>query len=533
MTAANLDFRDRAAAFAALEGETFDVLVIGGGITGCGIARDAAQRGLRVALVEARDIASGTSSRSSKLVHGGMRYLAQGDVAVVREAANERRILRRIAPHLAQRLPFVLPARSAVGLKTLQTAMWMYEKLGNVDAGERHEVWDAERLRAEEPAVVADRLAGVVVYPEYLTDDARLTVANARSAAAAGAVVSSYAAVNSIILDGGVACGAEVRDALTDETGGATVRARIVVNASGPWVDAIRRLEDRDATGKLQLTKGIHVVVPRERLPISRALTMQTPDKRGIFAVPRGRFVYLGTTDTFYSEAVYWPTISTDDIQYLLSATARAFTVPPLTPADVVAVWAGVRPLLGEPGRKPSEISRRNEVLEGPGGVLSIAGGKLTAYRCMAERVVDTCEPRLGRQPTACRTAEEPLPGGDVAGCLADLRPRLQALGLGTDEAERAARLYGAEALEVCAAGGGPAAEAAHAVQCEGAVTLEDYWIRRSARARFDDDGGMAALAPAAEAMASLLGWTDEERDRQIAACRLCRSQEMAVVRQG
>lgn len=532
MPSSALDFRDRDAAFAALEGEPFDVLVIGAGITGCGVARDAARRGLRVALVEAQDIAAGTSSRSSKLVHGGLRYLAQGDVTVVREAATERKTLRRIAPHLAQTMPFIVPARSRAGLKALQSGLWMYEKLGAVAKDERHELWDVDRLQAEEPVVRVDGTVGAVVYPEYVTDDARLTLGNARSAVAAGAVVCTYASVARIITEGSHAAGAEVVGTLPGETRGATVRARVVVNAAGPWVDAVRRLEDEHARPRLQLTKGIHLVVPRERLPVSRTVIMRAPDKRSVFAVPRGRFVYLGTTDTFYSEAEYWPDITHDDFMYLLKSAADRFTVPELRPADVVAVWSGVRPLLGQPGKSPSEISRRDEVMHGPAGVMSIAGGKLTAYRIMAERVVDACEQRLGRATTPCVTAEEPLPGGDVAADLVAVQAQLEARGMEPEEAERGARLYGGEAPEVYAGGSGPAPEAEHAVRREGALTLEDYWVRRSVRARFDDNGGLAALEPAAERMGELLGWSDAERARQIDACRARREADMAVMRQ-
>lgn len=532
MNSSALDFRDRAAAFAALEAETFDVLVIGAGITGTGIARDAARRGLRVAMVDAQDIAAGTSSRSSKLVHGGMRYLAQGDVAVVREAARERRTLRRIAPHLAQTLPLVIPAHSKLGLKTLQTGMWTFEKLGNVDEHERHELWDVDRLRREEPTVETRGVAGAVVYPEYLTDDARLTLANARSAAAAGAVVLTYAAVRAIVREGDRAAGAEVAGTLPGETRGATARARVVVNAAGPWVDAIRRLEDDGAKQKLQLTKGIHLVVRRDRVPVHRTIIMSTPDRRSIFAVPRGRFVYFGTTDTFYETTEYWPAITGEDVRYLLDTCSRWFAVPPFSPADVVGVWSGVRPLLGEPGKKPHEISRRDEVTVGPGGVLSIAGGKLTAYRRMAERIVDACEQRLGRTPTPTATADEPLPGGDIPGDLEDLRARVEALGLSPDDAERAVLLYGSEALSVYAEQPEPVgAEAEHAVLAEGALTLEDYWVRRSRRALFDDAGGRAALEPAAERMGALLDWSPEERARQVAACRERHQQDMAVVR--
>ena len=321
----SLDFRNRPALFAALESAPFDLLVIGAGITGCGVARDAAMRGLRVALVDAADIAAGTSSRSSKLVHGGMCYMAQGQIHIVREAATERKALRRIAPHLAQTMPFVVPARSRASLLKFKAGIVAYEQLGEVEAAERHDMWDADRLRAEEPTLKSDDLRGALVYPEYLTDDARLTLANARSAAAAGAVVATYARVSRIFVESDRAAGATVTASLPGENFGARIRAKLVVNAAGPWLDAVRALEDAAVPPLLQLTKGIHVTLSRERLPIRHTIIMSTPDKRSIFVVPRENFVYFGTTDTFYPSSEYWPTITREDVDYLLRCGEGVF----------------------------------------------------------------------------------------------------------------------------------------------------------------------------------------------------------------
>ena len=526
-----LDLRDRSAAFSALEDGVFDVLVVGAGITGAGVARDAALRGMRVALVDANDFGAGTSSRSSKLVHGGMRYLAQGQVHVVREAARERKTLRRIAPHLAQPVLVVIPCVSRTAMVAFKLALIAYEKLGQVEKAERHKTWNVRRLKQEEPHYRTDGVAGAIAYPEYATEDARLTLGNVRSAAAAGATVLNYAAVREILVERGSVCGAVVEDTLTSGNHGARIRARTIVNAAGPWLDAVRRLEDRAAPQKLQLTKGIHVVVKRDRLPINNMVLMTAEDKRSVFAVPRGPYAYLGTTDTFYSQAEYWPEITREDVNYLLRAAARTFLGVPLTNDDIVALWSGVRPLLAQKGKRPSEISRRNEVLRGPAGMLSIAGGKLTSYRIMAQRVVDACEEHLGRTATPTRTADEPLPGGDIANGLAAIVAELERKGFSRVEAERAARLYGSEAPDVFATEKGPAAEAEFAVTHEGAVTLEDYWVRRSARARFDEHGGIPALDPAASRMAELLGWSREEQVKQIEECKAKRAREMQAAR--
>ena len=516
MSAADrLDLRDRDARFAALDGARFDVAVIGGGITGAGVARDAAMRGLSVALIEAEDFASGTSSRSSKMIHGGLRYLPMGDIALVREAASERKAVQAIAPHLARETPFVMPSRSAAGIAKLRAGLWTFEKLGGVPKSRKHEVWSLDDLKTREPAIAATGLAGAVVYPEYLTDDARLTLANVRSAAAHGAVCLNHARVAAILLDGERASGLEVVDSKGRR---ARLFAKVIVNAAGPWVDAVRALEAPGAPPKLRLSKGVHLVVDRERLLVNRTVIMAAADRRSVFAVPKGRATYLGTTDAFYPTADLWPRIARADADYLLEAAARAFATPPLRPEDVTSAWSGVRPLVAEEGKSASEVSRRDELWTGPAGVLSIGGGKLTAYRRMAERVVDRIETALGHAPSPCRTAETPLVGGDVD--VSGARAALERGGMAAADADRLVSLYGSEAEAVAADGGDVAAEARHAVLAEGALTLEDYWVRRSARAWFGEAGGVAALAPAAAAMAPLLGWSAADQARQSAACR-------------
>ena len=532
MSTPDLDLRDRNALFNTLERDTFDVAVIGGGITGAGIARDAAMRGLTVALLEARDFGAGTSSRSSKLVHGGIRYLAQGDMALVREASLERKAVRNIAPHLARRTLFIVPARNRAAIATFRTGLWTYEKLGSVEADDRHQLWSNDQLAREEPCLDTTELSGAIAYPEYVTDDGRLTLANVRSAASHGAVVANYAEVTGVDIANGVAQALVVTDRLDPLSRGrgatARVRARVIVNAAGPWADHVRKLERGDAPDRLALSKGIHLVVSRLRLPINHTVTMTASDKRGVFVVPRDDVAYIGTTDTFYPDSAYWPTIAADDVDYLLAAASRAFRGAPLDRFDVVGLWSGVRPLIAETGKKsPSEISRRDEVMEGPAGIVTIAGGKLTAYRRMAERIGDLCIKRLGRNGPVSTTAEESLPGGALGETPAQLARRLAADGLTTSQAERLTMLYGSEAALVR---DGVAAEARHAVLKEGALTLEDYWVRRSARARFDLDNGLAALRPAADAMAALLGWSEAERDRQIDACKALRQAERAAL---
>jgi glycerol-3-phosphate dehydrogenase len=500
--------------------------VIGAGITGSGVARAAAERGLSVALVEAGDIASGTSSRSSKMIHGGVRYLAQGDVGLVREAASERQILRRIAPHLARISAFVLPVRSIGGMAKFRAAMWAFEKLGRVPQGERHAVWSAAELAEREPLAAVDAVTGAVQYYEFLTDDSRLTLANARSARAAGAAVLTYAPVTEILLEGGKAVGVVCEGALEGENERCVIRGRMIVNAAGPWVDAIRALEDANSSPRLALTKGIHVVVPHARLPIRNTLLMSAADKRPVFAVPRGSVTYLGTTDNFHPETSHWPGIEWNDIAYLFEAAADSFATDPLEARDICALWSGVRPLVAQEGKSPSEISRRDEIWDGPGGVLSIAGGKLTAYRLMAERIVDSLVKRLGRHGMPpSRTHETPLVGGDFDSTT--LRAALASSG---PQRERLFDLYGSEALDVARDGADLAAEVRQAVLREGALHLEDYWVRRSGRAWFEVDAGLPSLQPAADEMARLLGWDDTMRKAEVEACQRIHEESIACL---
>jgi glycerol-3-phosphate dehydrogenase len=480
--------------------------VIGGGITGAGVARDAAMRGLTVALVEAEDFASGTSSRSSKMIHGGLRYLPMGDIALVREAASERKAVQAIAPHLARETPFVMPARTAATIAKLRAGLWTFEKLGGVPRSRKHEVWSRAELGEREPAVAAPDLAGAVVYPEYLTDDARLTLANVRSAAAHGAACLNHARVVAIVREAERAAGLDIVD---DHGRAVRLFAKVVVNAAGPWVDAMRALEDAGAPPRLRLSKGVHIVVDRERLPVGRTVIMPAADRRSVFAVPKGRATYLGTTDAFHDVADLWPRIDHADADYLIAAAAKCFSTPPLKPADITSAWSGVRPLVAEEGKSASEVSRKDEVWVGPAGVISIGGGK----------------------PSPCRTAAVALPGGDVDVHAA--RAELERDGMPAVAADRLVSLYGAEAAAVAADGGDVAAEARHAVVVEGALTLEDYWVRRSARAWFAEGGGLPDLAPAVAAMASLLGWDPAEQHRQIDACKAIHDRNMAFAADG
>jgi len=517
----------RAATLVALPAADLDVLVVGGGITGAGIARDAALRGLSVALVEAVDFAAGTSSRSSKLIHGGVRYLQQGDVGLVREAASERARLRRIAPHLAVPLLMVMPTYGRAMHMKLGAGLWAFEKIAAVDATERHAMWERSEALTEEPCLAADGMHGAAAFVEYLTDDARLVLATVAGAAEAGALCVNHAEVTGI--DRGVVT---VRDTL----GGAVLeaRARLVVNAGGPWVEEIWRRAGARAARGLQLTKGIHLVVDHARLPLRHAVVMQARDRRSVFAVPRDGITYLGTTDTLFDTPSLHPGVSADDVEYLLDAARRTFAGPALAPRDVLASWAGLRPLLREDGKAPSEISRKDEIaVDARTGLISIAGGKLTTYRRMAERVVDLVFERLGRASPPCRTDSVPLPGGeptplDAAGVAARL-PQLTAT-----DASRLFRLHGAGCARILARvaeepSGGEVvaglpgvlrAEIEHAVDEEMALTLEDLLERRTRSLSFDRRQGLDGVDTAAAIAAARLGWDTARTAAEISGYR-------------
>jgi glycerol-3-phosphate dehydrogenase len=517
-----------------------DVLVIGGGITGAGIARDAARRGFRVGLVERKDFAAGTSSRSSKLIHGGVRYLQLGHFRVVRESAHERQILGRIAPHLVRPLPMVIPAHSRRSQFVLNLGLSIYDRLGSIVRSERHQVWDRETTLAHVPLLRPERIHGAIAYFESTTDDARLVLETIKDAHVGGALIANYASVTVLHVEGGRIGGVQVHDAVGD--GPVDIRARVVVNAAGPWVDAVRQLDGPLPGKHLRLTKGIHLTLPRDCLPVDQIVAFRARDRRTTFVVPRGDVVYVGTTDTDYHEPTDHPDVTTDDVAYLLEAVNRTFSGTPIDASQVCSSWAGLRPLMHEDGKSPSEISRKDEIMVAPTGLISIAGGKLTTYRSMARRVVDLVRDaltRLGHHVDAapCTTDRVPLPGGDAS--YDELRTLEHRLADEHADIPRAAiaRLvatYGTQSetvLQALAAEpdlgqpvgpGSPliGAEVRFALDHEMALTLEDVLDRRTRLLLFARDQGLGALEATATLLARRLHWSTERRDAEIASYR-------------
>ncbi len=505
--------------------------MIGGGITGTGIARDAAMRGLRTALVEQHDLGWGTSSRSSRLVHGGLRYLETGDLRLVLEANTERRILLRIAPHLVGPLPFIFPVPGGdrVPLWRLAAGMWLYDLLALFRNVKAHRMLGKRALLEAEPMLRERGLVGGARFYDAQCDDARLVLATARSAIHHGALVASYTAVLALERTAGRVVGAMVEDRLTGRR--AAVRASVVVNAAGPWVDRIRLMEDAGAGPLLQPTKGIHVVVDRSRIDHRAGIIFISPiDGRVLFVLPWGDLSYIGTTDTDTAESPDRLEVTAEEIVYLLRSANACFPHARLALEDVRGAWAGLRPLIADrTGRATSSRSRDHLIVQGSGGMVTVAGGKLTTYRAMAREAVDRAvrELRLreGRpRPSEARTEEEPLPGGEAAD-LTTFHERGLDLGVMPESVAHLLRHYGTEAAGIFNLGGGdrrllrrllpphPAieAEVLHAVRRELAQTVEDVLVRRIHLYYEHPERGIPAARRVAELMAREHAW-DEAR---------------------
>jgi len=522
--------------------EPVDVLVVGGGITGAGIARDAALRGFRTAVVDKGDFAGGTSSRSSRLVHGGLRYLEQYDFGLVRQASRERRVLLTIAPHLVHPLPFVLPAYRGARVPAwrLRCGLWLYDLLAGFHNVRLHRWLGRKATLRLEPALRDKDLTGAALYYDAQTDDARLTLATIRAAARAGALIASYAEVTGLLKPDGQVRGATVRDTLTGQA--CTIRALVVVNATGPWVDAVRRLEDPGVEPVLRLTKGTHVAVPRQRVGHTNALTLTSPlDGRVMFVLPWGELSYIGTTDTDEDVSPDDVRATGPDVIYLLRSANWFFPTARLSPRDVVSTWAGLRPLLrpeggGDRHTAPSATSREHRVIESAGGLVTIAGGKLTTYRLMARDVVDRVASRLHALDGRPRAPRPPtdrlaLPGGettDVEGLVKGAMER----GVRESVARYLVGTYGSEAAAVLnlvdrdRALGQPIvtgrpelwAQVVHAMEREMALRLSDVLIRRLHPFHTTSDQAVPASDAVADRMATELGWDAARRAHEVEA---------------
>lgn len=403
-----------------LEREKFDLLVIGGGISGAGVALDAALRGLSVALLDMQDFAAGTSGRSTKLIHGGLRYLKQFEFRFVKETARERKILFQNAPHLIKPVRMLLPIykNGPFGKRTISFGLQLYDAMARTEKYEKRVMMTKEETLQKIPLIKREGLLGAGMYTEYMTDDARLTIEVIKTAVNYGAIAINYVKADSFTYDdSGKINGVIARDVVTGNT--VKITTRTVVNAAGPWVDHIRDLDGEIFRKRLKLSKGIHLVFDQRIFPLKHAVYFQNIDNRMIFAIPRGNKTYVGTTDTFYDGKPENVRITIADREYLLNAIRYMFPGLDIKPSAIESGWAGVRPLIYESGKSPSEISRKDEIWISDSGLISLAGGKLTGYRKMAEKTVNLVTKQIFHQERKifkpCQTEHFSLSGGGLA----------------------------------------------------------------------------------------------------------------------
>ncbi|MDM5308698.1 FAD-dependent oxidoreductase [Peribacillus frigoritolerans] len=525
-----------------LKKEKFDVVVIGGGITGAGIALDATTRGMKVALVEMQDFAAGTSSRSTKLVHGGLRYLKQFEIKMVAEVGKEREIVYENGPHVTTPEWMLLPMHKGGTFGKFSTSIGLrvYDFLAGVKKSERRKMLSADETLKREPLVKKEGLKGGGYYVEYRTDDARLTIEVMKAAVDKGATPINYTKVDKLLYENGKVNGVQVADLLSGDA--YEIYADKVINAAGPWVDSIRE-KDQSKQGKtLKLSKGVHVVIDQSRFPLKQALYFDTPDGRMIFAIPRAGKAYVGTTDTFYDGDPAVPTVTSEDRAYLLKSIHYMFPEVNITDDDIESSWAGVRPLILEEGKDPSEISRKDEIWESDSGLITIAGGKLTGYRKMAKTTVDLLAGKLAQQSNkkypASSTKGMPISGGDVGGSsnFSDyIKQHVQMgvdSGLAAKDAKEILAMYGSNApvlFDIAknegdggATGGLPKklfVQLKYAVDHEMAATPVDFFFRRTGTLLFDIDLVQTHKHAVIDYMAGYFGWTEStkmERTKQL-----------------
>jgi glycerol-3-phosphate dehydrogenase len=498
---------NRAEMIDQIDNEIFDLLVIGGGVTGCGIALDAASRGLKVALVEQRDYASGTSSKSTKLIHGGLRYLKQFDIGLVRETGTERAIVHRLAPHLVLPEKMLMPLIEGGNYGKLATSFGLkvYDILAGVSGDDRRRMLSKEETLEMEPLLEAKGLKGGGYYAEYRTDDARLTIELIKTAVRHGALATNYCKVVDFEYgENGKIVGAKCEDQMNGDK--FVINAKKIVSAGGPWVDRLRKTDGSLQGKRLHLTKGVHVVFPFEKLPLNHTTYFDGPDGRMIFAIPRGRVTYVGTTDTTYDGRLDRVVATKEDAQYLLRAVRHAFPSVEISQEDMISNWAGLRPLIHEDGKSPSELSRKDEIFVSDKGLISIAGGKLTGYRKMAQRIVDLVTDQMedegSKDYPSCKTKSIPLTEvpfdnfQDSLEYIDTIAPRLEQYGLKPYHAWYLTTTYGRQAdviiekiedfrsqkPEVALA----RAEVWYGVLHEMVSSAEDFFVRRTGRLYFD-----------------------------------------------
>ena len=514
-----------------LQSEQFDLLVIGGGITGAGIALDAVSRGLKTALVEKHDFAFGTSSRSTKLIHGGLRYLKQLEFGLVREVGSERAVVHRLAPHLVLPEKMLLPLYEKRGFGSILTSfgLKLYDWLAGVKPEDQRKMLTKKQTLKAEPLLHPSDIKGGAIYAEYRTDDARLTIEIIKTAHRNGALPVNYCTVTSFIYNDEKITGAVVRDDQRNTS--FNIQAKAIVNAAGPWVDELREADNSKKGKRLHLTKGVHIVVSRERLPVKQAIYFDVGDGRMIFAIPRDRTTYVGTTDTNYNGSKEEVVATKSDVEYLLDAVNKTFEGDNLTIDDIESSWAGLRPLIHEEGKSASELSRKDEIFESDSGLISIAGGKLTGYRKMAERVVDLVGEKFfeDRDLKRCYTASIPLSSSPFSS-YAEVEQFKQRFSQHGPVVYYLTHTYGRGAEEIMIKSASKdliLAELDYCLDNEMVLSASDFFIRRTGSLFFNIGRMTAGIEPVLQVMAERLGWDqtkiETERKRLSDSIKLSR----------
>ena len=524
----------RSSILADMEKEVHDLLIIGGGITGAGIALDATTRGLKTALVEMQDFAAGTSSRSTKLVHGGLRYLKQFEVGLVAEVGKERAIVYENGPHVTTPEWMLLPLHQGGTFGKFSTSIGLrvYDYLAGVKKSERRSMLSADETLAKEPLIKKEGLKGGGYYVEYRTDDARLTIEVMKKAIENGAKAVNYAKVESFIYEDKKVKGVKVVDQLTGKE--YKIYTKKIVNATGPWVDKLREADNSKKGKVLRLTKGVHIVLDQSKFPLKQAIYYDTPDGRMVFAIPRDDKTYIGTTDTFYDKDTAHPTVTSEDRAYLINTINYMFPSVNAKESDIESSWAGVRPLIYEEGKDPSEISRKDEIWISESGLITIAGGKLTGYRKMAETVVDKVGGLLQEEGVTtlktCQTKNMAISGGNVGGSknypsfvAKKVEKLMNEFHLSRKNAQKLTHLYGSnidivqgimvdfsdradeETLPVLAS-------LEYGIQYEMVTKPIDFLIRRTGAMFFDIDWVNEWKQQIIAYMAEKFNWTAEEK---------------------
>lgn len=518
-----------------LDNKQVDLFVIGGGITGSGIALDATTRGIKTVVFEMQDFAAGTSSRSTKLVHGGLRYLKQFEVKMVAEVGKERAIVYENGPHVTTPEWMMLPihAGGTFGKFSTSIGLKVYDFLAGVKRIERCSMLSAKETMDREPLLKTERLKGGGYYVEYRTDDARLTIEVIKEAVKRGATAVNYAKVEQFIYKDGKVAGVQVVDQITGKT--FKVFAKKIVNAVGPWADSLREKDGSKKGKSLQLTKGVHLVFDQKRFPLKQAIYFDTPDRRMVFAIPRDGKTYVGTTDTVYTGDKVHPRMTEIERKYIIDAINYMFPTVHIAAEDIESSWAGLRPLIYEEGKGPSEISRKDEIWVSESGLITIAGGKLTGYRKMAESVVDLVVKQMADEGKGsfgeCRTKNMPISGGDVGGSQnfpSFVRKKVnegEKLGLSSDQAEKLVRRYGSNVdrlFELVSRHYGEAKEyklpvdvyvsVLYSIQEEMTVTPVDFFVRRTGALFFDISWVHQWKRSVIDLMAKTLNWNTKEK---------------------